>query len=48
MKAADGSTRNFNPMSLPGLSEEARKAVNDAFDAMSAWRNETAENSEKK
>jgi hypothetical protein len=34
--------RNFNPMSAPGLSDEARKAVNAAFDAMSTWRIETA------
>jgi hypothetical protein len=37
--------RNF--MSAPGLSDEARKAVNEAFDAMSNWRIETAKNSEK-
>lgn len=39
--------RNFNPMSAPGLSDEARKAVNAAFDAMSTWRIETANNNEK-
>lgn len=39
--------RNFGPMSTSGLSEEVRKAVNAAFDAMSTWRTETAENSEK-
>src|SRR5262245_28445213 len=39
--------RNFNPMWAPALSEEARKAVNAAFDAMSTWRIETAKNSEK-
>jgi ferritin-like metal-binding protein YciE len=39
--------RNFNPMAAAGLSEEARKAVNAAFDAMSAWRVETAQSSEK-
>jgi acyl-CoA reductase-like NAD-dependent aldehyde dehydrogenase len=33
---------NFDPMSVPGLSAEARKAVNAAFDAMSNWRSETA------
>ena len=33
-------TRNFNPSSVPGLSTEARKAVNAAFDAMSSWRTE--------
>jgi uncharacterized membrane protein len=34
--------RNFNSMSVPGLSDEARQAVNAAFDAMSAWRIDTA------
>src|SRR5215475_15216393 len=33
--------RYFNPTWAPTLSDEARKAVNDAFDAMSAWRIET-------
>src|SRR5436190_15602994 len=39
--------RNFNSISVPGLSDEARKAVNAAFDAMSAWRIETANSNEK-
>ncbi len=39
--------RNLSSMSAPGLTDEARKAVNAAFDAMSAWRTETANNSEK-
>jgi hypothetical protein len=34
-------------MSVPGLSDEARQAVNAAFDAMSAWRVETVKNNEK-
>jgi len=46
-KYADVTPRNFNPMWAPGLSEEARKPVNAAFDAMSTWRIETAKNSEK-
>jgi hypothetical protein len=46
-KFAEVTPRNFNPMSVPGLSEEARKAVNAAFDVMSTWRIETAKNSEK-
>jgi len=46
-KYAEVTPRNFNPMWAPGLSEEARKAVNAAFDAMSTWRIETAKNSEK-
>src|SRR5262245_65879231 len=34
-------------MSIPGLSDETRKAVNAAFDAMSTWRIETANSNEK-
>ena len=40
-------TRRQPPADIPGLSNQAREAVNAAFDAMSAWRNETAEASEK-
>jgi hypothetical protein len=36
-----------NPMPFPGLSNQARDAVNAAFEAMSAWRKETVETSEK-
>jgi hypothetical protein len=39
--------RNFNSMSVPGLSDEARQAVNAAFDAMSTWRIEMANSNEK-
>jgi hypothetical protein len=39
--------RNFDPMSIPGLSHKARDAVNAAFEAMSTWRSEVADNSEK-
>src|SRR5215472_6480454 len=46
-KSARVNPHNFNSMSVPGLSEEARKAVNAAFDAMSTWRIETANNNEK-
>jgi hypothetical protein len=46
-KSAGVPPRNFNPMSAPGLSDEARKAVNAAFDAMSTWRIEIANNNEK-
>jgi hypothetical protein len=46
-KYAEVTPRNFNPMWAPALSDEARKAVNAAFDAMSTWRIETAKNSEK-
>ena len=40
-------TQKFNPSSIPGLSTEARKALNAAFDAMSNWRTETVNTSEK-
>jgi hypothetical protein len=39
--------RSFDPMAVPGLSNEARNAVNAAFDAMSTWRTETVNNNEK-
>ena len=39
--------RSFDPMAVPGLSNEARNAVNAAFDAMSTWRTETVNNSER-
>ncbi len=41
------SQRTFNPMSVPGLSSEARKAVNAVFDAMYTWRTDTVNMSEK-
>jgi hypothetical protein len=47
MQDNSAKTRNFNAMSVPGLSDEARKAANAAFDAMSAWRVETANSNEK-
>ena len=43
----EAPSRNFNPMSIPGLSDEARKAVSAAFEAMSTCRRETVNNSEK-
>src|SRR5215813_11022613 len=45
-KLSEMNPRNFNPMA-PELSEEARKAVKAALDAMSTWRTETVNNSEK-
>jgi hypothetical protein len=39
--------RKFDLMTASGLSDEAREAVNTAFDAMSDWRTETAENNER-
>ena len=41
------AARNFDPMSIPGLSYKARDAVNAAFEAMSTWRGEIADNNEK-
>jgi hypothetical protein len=46
-KSAETTSRNFNPMSTPGLSDEARQVVNTAFDAMSAWRSDISYASEK-
>jgi len=39
--------RDFSPNAIPGLSNEAREAVNAALRAMSAWRNEIADTNEK-
>jgi gas vesicle protein len=38
--------RNFNSMA-PELSDEARKALKAAFDAMSTWQKEIVDNNEK-
>src|SRR5262249_54138720 len=46
-KTPEAMHHAFNPMPVPGLSDKARQAVNAALDAMSAWRNETAEAAEK-
>ena len=46
-KSDEVTPRNFNLMSAVGLSDEARKALHAAFDAMSTWRIETAKTSEK-
>src|SRR6201987_335066 len=46
-QSTDKSTRKFDPMAVPGLSAEAHDAVNAAFDAMSTWRTETVNTSEK-
>jgi len=45
-KFAEVTSRNFSPKLAPELSDEARKAVNVAFDAMSTWRTETVDNFE--
>jgi len=39
--------RSFKPVSVPGLTNEAREATNAALKAMSTWRNEMADTSEK-
>ena len=39
--------RSFKPTSVPALSSEAREAVNAALQALSTWRNETADINEK-
>jgi hypothetical protein len=44
---AEASPRKFDPTSAAGLSDEARSAVNAAFDAMATWRTETFNQSEK-
>ena len=45
--STEKSAPKFDPTAVPGLSNEARDAVNAAFDAMSTWRTETVQNSEK-
>jgi hypothetical protein len=44
---AEMTPRTFNPASAPELSDEARHAVNAAFEAMSTWRTEAVSSSEK-
>lgn len=46
-KSAGAGPRSFNAMLVTNFSDEARKAVNEAFDAISNWRSETLSNSEK-
>jgi hypothetical protein len=46
-KSEKVSPRKLSPMSASGLSKEARKAVDEAFEAMSTWCIETADVSEK-
>ena len=47
MQDKSANSRDFNSMSVAGLSDEARQAVNTAFDAMSAWRIDIANSNEK-
>jgi hypothetical protein len=46
-KFSEVTARTFNPMLASELSEEARKAVKAAFDAMSLWRAEMIKSGEK-
>jgi hypothetical protein len=46
-KSAEMKPRNFDPTSIPGLSNKAREAIKDVFQAMSDWRTETADDSER-
>jgi hypothetical protein len=47
MPSKFAESRNLNQMLALGLSDEARKAVNAAFDAISTWRTETVNTSDK-
>jgi len=40
------TTRRFDPASVSGLSNKARAAAKEAFEAMSTWRHEMADSSE--
>ena len=46
-RSADEARNRFDAVSVPGLSSRAQDAVNAALEAMSNWRSEAAENSEK-
>src|SRR5689334_1171888 len=46
-RTTDESRNRFDAMSVPGLSSRAQDAVNAALEAMSNWRSEAAESSEK-
>ena len=43
----EAKPRDFNPMSVSGLPNEARDGVNAALEAVSTWRNEIAATNEK-
>src|SRR5215510_8281813 len=47
MTQSTDTTHRFEPMAIPGLSRRARESVNAAFEAMSNWRSEIADNNEK-
>src|SRR5215468_11495305 len=46
-RSADEARNRFDAVSVPGLSSRAQDAVNAALEAMSNWRSEAAETSEK-
>ena len=46
-RTTDATRNRFESVSVPGLSNRAQDAVNAALEAMSDWRSEVAENSEK-
>jgi hypothetical protein len=46
-RSTDEARNRFDSMSVPGLSSRAQDAVNAALEAMSSWRSEAAESSEK-
>jgi ribonuclease D len=46
-QSTDTTNHRFDPMTIPGLSRRARETVNAAFEAMSDWRSELADNNEK-
>src|SRR5262249_46203866 len=43
----DVKPRDFNPMSVSGLTKEARDGVNADLKSLAAWRNELADTNEK-
>jgi hypothetical protein len=46
-RSTEGTRNRFESVSIPGLSSRAQDAVNAALEAMSDWRSEAAESSEK-
>jgi len=46
-QSTEATNHRFDPMAIPGLSRRAREAVNAAFEAMSSWRSELADDNEK-
>src|SRR5262245_8164192 len=46
-RSTEGTRNRYEAVSIPGLSSRAQDAVNAALEAMSNWRSEAAESSEK-